>query len=120
MITQFKIYESEIHSDDEIKFLSSTVKCNYCDWYGTDNDLIEIDEIEHNDEYITQSCPICEVDDYLMDLSDSETVTNDKDFNMYITHTKPKIGVNFKDFNSPIDYAKVAYPEFFMSKKYNL
>ena len=120
MIKKFKMYENNINKHDEFKFLFSTVSCELCGWYGTADELIDTYDDASIENYIPQVCPICKVDDYLTDYYNDEIVENDKDFNMYVAYTQPKPGVNFKDFNKPMIYAKAAYPEFFISKKYNL
>lgn len=38
-----------------------TVKCNYCDWIGNENQLILTEED-------TELCPNCEKDGYIMDI----------------------------------------------------
>jgi hypothetical protein len=48
------------------------VRCNWCDWEGTDNDLVTCvnlsdKEIGHDIDYF-KGCPNCRVDDYLMDI----------------------------------------------------
>ena len=46
------------------------VKCNMCDWQGSEDELELIEEEPGNqvDRSFVKVCPNCQVDDYLMDL----------------------------------------------------
>ena len=50
----------------------NTVRCNWCDWEGTEDDLVTcVDlsdkEIGHDINYF-KGCPNCRADDYLIDI----------------------------------------------------
>jgi Zn finger protein HypA/HybF involved in hydrogenase expression len=50
-----------------------TIKCNKCDWEGTEEELkvfvdLSDNEISHDIQYI-KGCPECENDSFLMDIN---------------------------------------------------
>ena len=84
---------------------SRIVKCNWCDWFGEEDELFYIS--------YTQVCPNCKTDNYLMD------VEIDDDFYEYIKNHKPQY-INKDDYDNAYDYYKALYPLYFDTKKYNL
>jgi len=50
-----------------------TVRCNWCDWEGTEEDLKVFVELLHNkvshDIQYVKKCPECEDDSFLMDIN---------------------------------------------------
>lgn len=51
----------------------NTIKCNWCDWEGTEEELkvlvdLSDNEISHDIQYF-KGCPQCEDDSFLMDIN---------------------------------------------------
>jgi len=103
-----KTYESVSEKSYHEEFIGKfqIVKCNWCNWFGEEDELLMEDDGE--------TCPKCQNDDYLIDLY------FDNDFYVYARDNEPEPNINKDDYNDPYEYYKSLYPLYFNSKKYNL
>ena len=49
-----------------MKEIQYTVKCNMCEWYGNEEDLLFVQD----DDDCFDACPHCETDGFLINLDD--------------------------------------------------
>jgi len=120
MLKYIKLFEkfNTFNSAEDNRF----VKCNNCDWFGREKQLNEYYDDE-NGRYISGACPICNTDDYLMDVHPGEG-EYEEDFIEYTKEIEEE-NVNKDDYDNIEDYIKALYPNYIPNlwknvKKYNL